>query len=126
MTDTEGAQQPPALGLPSAGSIKAHPDSLRAVAGALQGVLGEIDSVLPALKELGDAVVHEASNGTIDGSPAPQFSPLLEALGTANGKVTTNVEQLRSNVARDAEILLKLADSIDGNEQANAARIANI
>lgn len=125
MTDTEGAQPSP-LGLPSAGSIKAHPDSLRATASSLLSVVRDIDSLVPEVKGLTEATAKEASTGTVDGSPAPQFSPLLEALATAGGKVATNIEQLRANVAKDAEILLKLADSIDGNEQANAARIANI
>ncbi len=106
--------------------IEAHPDVLRGVAAELRGVAEQIDAVLPDLKDLHDTTTHEASANTDDGGPAPYFSPLLDALRTANGKVLTNVQQARENVLRDAEALAGLADAIEDKERTNAAKISNL
>lgn len=111
---------------PNALEIKAHPDTLRTTAATLQGLVDEIDSVLLDAKSVHETTEREAALGTIDQSPAPYFSPLLEALGTANGNVVKNIELLKANVARDAEVLINIADGIERQEQSNAAKIANI
>ncbi|MBZ4631623.1 hypothetical protein BJP78_26200 (plasmid) [Mycobacterium avium subsp. hominissuis] len=108
------------------GTIQANPDVLRAVAASLHGVAEDIESLLPEIKDLHDTTAREAADHTVSGGPAPYFSPLLDALHTANGKVLKNVEQARDNVRRDAEALQGLADSFESNEQTHASKIANL
>ncbi|MEB3022960.1 MULTISPECIES: hypothetical protein [Mycolicibacter] len=111
---------------PNTLDIKASPDTLRATAASLEGLLGEIDAVLVEAKSVHDATTKEASVGTIDQNPAPYFSPLLDALGVAGGNMVKNIEQLKANIAHDAETLVKIADGIEHTEQTNAAKITNI
>ena len=107
-------------------NIKADIDNLRSVAAQLKSVAQDVEALGPDIKDIHASALKEASTNTVDGGPAPVFSPLLASLAQVTQKVGANVGQLHQNIAGDAEALLKLADQLEGTDHGHGQRITNI
>ena len=107
-------------------TISARPDNLRAVSARLAGFEGELQSLTTMVKDIHDSVRREASVDTLDGSPAPVYSPQLDSLATVTRKVIDNLGQLQANVMGDATALKELADKLEGTDHASGERIKGV
>lgn len=107
-------------------NIKANIPTLRSVSAQLASVAQDIEALMPDIKGIHSAALKEASTNTVDGGPAPMYSPLLTALAQVTQKVGANVGQLHQNVAGDAAALAKLADDLEGTDHGHGQRITNI
>jgi hypothetical protein len=106
--------------------IAANIPALRDVSTRLGGVAEDLAALLPELKEIEAAARKNASANTVDGSVSPIFSPLLASLSSVTKKVGDNVGQLHANVSGDAAALKKLADDMEGTDQAHGVKIAGV
>lgn len=108
------------------GVIVARPESLRAAAAQLNAVVSDIEAVIPGVKDIPEAARTDSSQHTVDGAPSGIYAPVLESVDTVNGKIERNLNQLRENMAADAQLLLTQADKIEANESNHASQIHNL
>lgn len=107
-------------------NIKADIPTLRSVAAQLKSVAQDLETLMPDIQHVHASAIKEASANTVDGGPAPMFSPLLASLSQVTQKVGANVSQLHQNIAGDADALAKLADDLESTDQGHGQRITNI
>ncbi|MDD4865567.1 MAG: hypothetical protein PHQ28_00055 [Mycobacterium sp.] len=107
-------------------TISASIPTLRNVSAQLASTAEDIAALLPDLKELEASARKEASANTVDGSPAPIYSPLLSSLSAVSSKIRTHFGQLHQNITGDAAALKKLADDLESTDQTHGHKINGI
>lgn len=107
------------------GNVKVNFDNLRNTAAAVDGLEPYFDQVENALKKLEATTRQEAARNTTDNGPSPYFSPLLEGLRVALGRVQGNVSNFRSALQADAQMLREHADATQNTDAEDALRAAH-
>lgn len=107
---------------PGSGNVKVNFDNLRNTAAAIDSLAPYFDQFEAALKKLETTTRQEATLNTTDNGPAPYFSPLVDGLKVATGRIQSNVGNFRSALEADAQALREHADATQNTDAEDALR----